>query len=429
MQFLRRVLCGGLGLVFILPVSSFLLSASAQEDAPSPPLKKIGVKLLFIPPPMEGTFALGIYDAHGKLVRTLHHDAATAEFGVALNGLITYWDGRDESGAPLPAGAYRARGFCVGEIGVEGEAVLCNDWITGDDSPRLRRILEIFPMPGGGFGLGAQTPENNTLLAFDADGKPGAASGGLDEKILVRNGALIRSKSGVETPISLPGLTGPVVACPARDGGIWVIDGSELKQFTAAGEFMRRLAAVPGEPVPVLIAASSTRDEIFLVEQNEREQRLRALTLVAAPAGSPPPQPTSIWKAVFQKTILFNDTLEAVKEQLKMPDGKPFAPQEKVKLTLDKNPLEQKKAGVAEVTVAFDKDGSFLKLGDGLPLKRLTDTSHLKWAALARRTEPDALVLFQSDGAAVEEFTISKLAKMMAFDCGEFDYDPAHLNP
>ena len=41
----------------------------------------------------------------------------------------------------------------------------------------------------------------------------------------------------------------------------------------------------------------------------------------------------------------------------------------------------------AEVGVGFDKDGSFLKLADGLPLKQLTDTEHLKWAAIARGAE------------------------------------------
>jgi len=50
----------------------------------------------------------------------------------------------------------------------------------------------------------------------------------------------------------------------------------------------------------------------------------------------------------------------------------------------------------------------------------------LKWAAIARNAAPPgSLVLFQSDSATVEEWTISKLANMMAFDCGDFDYDPA----
>ena len=47
-----------------------------------------------------------------------------------------------------------------------------------------------------------------------------------------------------------------------------------------------------------------------------------------------------------------------------------------------------------------------------------------RWAALA--TEADGSVsLFQSDGAAVEEYRLRKLDQMMAFDAGEYDLGPA----
>ncbi len=399
--------------------------AWAQEEEPSPPPKKTGVKLLFIPPPMEGTFSLGIYDAQGHLVRTLKRDAETSDFGVALNGLVTYWDGKDDHGATLPAGKYSARGFCVGDVNVEGEAYFCNDWITDEKSPRISRVQELFAMPAGGFGISAQTPDKVTLLAFDAAGNPCDDKGGLNEKVSVRDGAVVREQNGVAAKLELPGLSKPTAAAPARNGGVWVVDESEVKEFSKTGEFLRRLALVPGAPVPVQIAASTTRDEIFLLEQDARMQRLRALALIAPAAASPASAPVSTWKVVFTKTITFSDTFDAVKGQLKTPDGKPFVPQEKVKLALVKNPLERKKPGAAEVAVGIDADGSFLRLIDGLPLTRLSDTAHLKWTAIARVAAPDSLLLFQSDGAVVEEFVATKLSKMMAFDCGEFDFDPA----
>src|SRR5208337_3556109 len=79
---------------FVILISSFVFSRAQDAEAP----KKSGVQLMFIPPPMEGAISLGIYDATGKLVRVLHQEAPATDFFAALNGLITYWDGKDDSG-------------------------------------------------------------------------------------------------------------------------------------------------------------------------------------------------------------------------------------------------------------------------------------------------------------------------------------------
>src|SRR5438477_5760291 len=113
-------------LFFILHPSPFILS---QESEPP---RKPGVKLMFVPPRMEGTISLGIYDARGKLVRTLHREAETDDFTVAVDGLVTAWDGNDDAGDPLPAGKYHARGYMVGDVKVEGEAFHFNDWIEDE---------------------------------------------------------------------------------------------------------------------------------------------------------------------------------------------------------------------------------------------------------------------------------------------------------
>lgn len=197
---------------------------------------------------MEGTISLGIYDRTGRLLRTLHRAAQPAEFGAALDGFITRWDGRDDAGQPLPAGTYRGKGYLVGPLTVRRE-----------------------PAP------------------------------------------------------------------PALSG---------------------------------------------------------------------------------------TETLEQAAPQLLLPGGKPFLPQKMLKLVLVGNPLEQDRSGGAEVSVGFDATGSWLQLSSGLPLKRISTTPHLKWAALARESS-DTLTLFQSDGATIEHYTVGKVSHMMAFDCGDFTYDPA----
>src|SRR5205823_6620929 len=129
---------------------------------------------------------------------------------------------------------------------------------------------------------------------------------------------------------------------------------------------------------------------------------------------------TSNWKVVFEKAIWASDTLEAVRDRLKMSDGKPFVPQEKISVALRPNPLEKSKPGHADIGIAIDADGSFLRLIDGLPLTHITDTTHLKWAAMSRTAGGKELIVFQSDGAVIEQYSITNIANMMAFDCGNF---------
>ena len=200
---------------------------------------------------MEGTISLGIYDRTGKLVRVLHREAKTGDFGVAVDGLITHWDGKDDGGQPLPAGTYRGRGYSVGPLAVRPESAPA---LSGSGST---------PAPSLG------------------NGTPGAAAN-----------------------------------------------------------------------------------------------------------GQPPDFP------------------------------------KKVRLHLVGNPLERDEAGGADVSAGFDARGSWLQLADGLPLKQISTTPNLKWAVLRRGPQPNSLTLRQSDGNKVEEFTVTKVSEMMAFDCGDFTFDP-----
>jgi hypothetical protein len=111
--------------------------ANAQESptptqSPSPTPEQTpsatparNVRLSFIPPPMDGTISLGIYDSSQKLVRTLHREAKIDNFTIDADSLNTTWDGKNNAGEDLPAGKYHARGYLVGRLKVEriGQAV------------------------------------------------------------------------------------------------------------------------------------------------------------------------------------------------------------------------------------------------------------------------------------------------------------------
>jgi len=86
------------------------------------------------------------------------------------------------------------------------------------------------------------------------------------------------------------------------------------------------------------------------------------------------------------------------------------------------NPLLKSEPTTARVNIGFNEGGSFLQTTDGLPLRRFTETPGLKWVVIGREGSGRQLTIFQSDGAVVEEFKAHKLANMMAFDAGEYEW-------
>jgi len=114
------------------------------------------VEIRFVPASGNGTVSLGIYDAAGQLVRVLCDEWTFNRFRVGLNGLATSWDGLDEAGQPVPDGTYRARGYVVEDVGIEGEAFYFNDWIEGVDSPRILYVAAQQLLPDGDVLLAAR---------------------------------------------------------------------------------------------------------------------------------------------------------------------------------------------------------------------------------------------------------------------------------
>src|SRR5207249_6745495 len=85
------------------------------EQTPSPSPAR-SVRISFIPPPMDGTISLGIYDQAGKMVRVLHQNAQLNDFAIGADALVTRWDGKDDGHQDLPSGRYRAHGYLVGPL-------------------------------------------------------------------------------------------------------------------------------------------------------------------------------------------------------------------------------------------------------------------------------------------------------------------------
>jgi hypothetical protein len=115
-------------LIVIVLASSFAALAQQSPAPTATPSRARSIRITFVPPPIQGTISLGIYDADAKLVRVLKQEAELEEFEIGDDGLSTRWDGKDDDGYDMPAGKYRARGYVVSPMKIEpvpvGGAVL-----------------------------------------------------------------------------------------------------------------------------------------------------------------------------------------------------------------------------------------------------------------------------------------------------------------
>ena len=120
-----------------IPEQSALPSPTISPSASAAPTRS--VPLRFVPPPMEGTISLGIWDSNDKLVRVLHRESKIDIFTIDENALKTTWDGKNDAGEDLTPGKYRARGYLVAKLQVEdaGKVTAPPDGVTDHISVKL----------------------------------------------------------------------------------------------------------------------------------------------------------------------------------------------------------------------------------------------------------------------------------------------------
>ena len=341
----------------------------------------------------------------------------------------------------MPNGKYSGRGYVVGDLKVEGVDYFFNDWVTDESSPHILRVDNFARDSGEQLILLVTLAGNkNEIIRCNSStggtvNDPGLQSKSVDfhefvspERLGVRveNDHLSLLTSQDWQGVAWPNLVKPKEAALGKDGSVWVIDQvgrdfseTELQEFSAKGEFLRNMTFAPGEPQPRIVRAATMSDQIYLLEQNAALQRLRGLTLVATKKDEAQ-RPVSDWKVDFEKKIIAH-------QNFALENGKPVAagapspssPQ-KIMQQLRPDPLQNDKPGKAELAVGVDADGSFLKTADGLPLRTISDTPNLTRTLLARPNK-NTLDVFQDDGAVVEQYRVSNLEQMIAFDCGDFE--------
>ena len=367
----------------------------------------------FALPPLDGTISLGIYNAAGKLVRVLHREDGVADFTAGNDALETSWDGNDDDENPLPNGKYSARGYVVGPLHVEGIDYFFNDWVTDEKSPHIRRLTQLWT---DNDGLQVETElADGRKTAFDCD----PSNGAILHEVTPNAGQHCN-----QAPI-LANVVDVIDCAQGKDGTTWSVDAltsggpRQVRQMTRGHEVLRRLDYAAGDPQPERIEASATEEKIFLVEQNRLLQRLRGLGLVETRTTGTE-GPVSDWKSFFEKRITEHPNFAIVNGTPVAAPTTPSAAPEKLPQILQPNPLHHDEPGKVDLAVDKDEDGSYLKTTDGLPLRTISDTPNLSRTVLVPHGE-NALDVFQDDGAVVEQYRVSGLDQMMAFDCGEFE--------
>lgn len=365
---------------------------------------------------MDGTISLGVYDAAGKLVRVLHREDGIADFTAGHDALETTWDGKDDHGQPLPAGSYHARGFLVGDVKIEGVDYFFNDWVTDEDSPHLAHITRIAAADDGLRLEGTKSDGQSAQFLFHPASEQLRAADPIPWPSVEPMSRAKISQALIE-PIDLAiGKGGTAWAITHLAKGSPALAVVQVSITDPAGPTLRTLEIDSADPQPVGIAASPNDDRIFLLENAPGRQRVRSLSLLASGHETG----VSDWKEDFTREIVAHQNFVLVDgKPAPSPNESPTSPAP-LSQKLRSNPLERDQPGKVELAAGFDSEGSFIQTADGLPLRTISDTPHVSRALLARHGV-NALDFFQDDGAVVEQFRVSNLEQMIAFDCGAFE--------
>ena len=94
--------------------------------------------------------------------------------------------------------------------------------------------------------------------------------------------------------------------------------------------------------------------------------------------------------------------------------------QARVAVKLVANPLANDERQTIELSIGFDDENSYLRTADGLPLYTIAAKPNVQRALIAKAGDRAADV-WEDDGSIVQQFRLSRLDQMMAFDCGDVE--------
>lgn len=233
----------------------------------APALRSASTEIKFAVP-ADGRITLGVFDRAGKLVRLLHNLENEENFRIGNNGLITSWDGKDDNGGGVAAGAYHVRGYLVGDdVRVSGERFLFNDWAADNGFRDFRRIrnfslLEngdvLLLVDAGFFGdlLARFSPENGFLWSVSLRGLSGASPVFESARTTDPAGRPLGSSVFLNPASSLPPDFPPLLAVNSTEAIVMTTFGNGIYSLKDGREVY---SSRPGAPSPLALAANDSR--------------------------------------------------------------------------------------------------------------------------------------------------------------------------
>lgn len=407
-------------LCFALPPAHSADAPKTAERPPPPPLKIV----VALPQP-EGTLSLGVFNAAGKIVKTLATEQEISSLKSNLNGIELLWDCTGEKGLPVTGSNYRAKGFLVSDLSTQGEAFHGNDWAT-DAEPKRPASITGLRFEDGAFVISLKDASGNaftTTHPLPAEKPPIPATPG---------------PASQDTATPLPATRPPAepkdelgLQSRAMDATQWQIEDGKAMLKTADGIPLRQIKNLPGEPIPIAVAAAPNAPVVALLEQSRDRTRVRILRFRPLPGEKwkPTINPitktavtdtgVNIWQTLFEHQILATESQSAAAKWL--PALKKAPASGKLKVPLTPSSIDSNQSPSTEVVASFDDDGLQLRSADGLLLRRITSTPGIKWACLAiDAMDRSKLRMFQSDGAVIEEFSLPLPLAATPLDAGSF---------
>jgi hypothetical protein len=363
------------------------LWAQEEEVVPAEKAAAPPIAITFTPPDLMGSIVLGIFDAQGKLVRTLPYEWGDPDLQVDTNGYIASWDGLDESGKPCPGGRYAARGYVVGQrVDVSGEAFHFNDWVAQDKIPATGVKLRRWP---DALGVELTTAAGPVFGKIRLDG-------------------------------TLDQTTEP--AALADEKARWgIVDDEGQKvvvQFGKEEESERALRVPKDEPQPEAVLAAEGDNQILLLESAPGGIERVRLLVRGDKAEQKDGKVVADWEVAFERTLQPCANFGIVEGRL-VADVGTAKPEDTFTVTLAENSLQPGERVRLELSPVATHPGTALVTSTGLKLFEISSDGN--WDRFALGTATDSkVVLYQGDGIVVEEFAITGLDQIAAFDAGTF---------
>jgi hypothetical protein len=240
----------------------------------------------------------------------------------------------------------------------------------------------------------------------------------LDSSLVVgaKNGRLWKLMDDHFDPVEI-GETNELLDLSAGKGDtVWLLlkSGSNtlLQQVDLTGKQVREITLPPDLQNAKQVASARDEDSLLVIVEFDRGQRVVGLRFQNAN------EQHSIWEKWLDRSLVPFNYFDLKDGRVIPSDTKTDSAPVFVKPA--NNPMENTRQQAFQLVVSWDDSGTWVANSDGLPLFQVSKTKNVKQVQWSSDGE-NGLRVYVSDGAAVEEYRVTRLENLYRFDAGSFD--------